>query len=43
VFVPNHYSGGWTVNFCHPQGKLIMIATLILAMVLALLKAISQH
>src|SRR5712691_1842451 len=43
VFVPKRYSGGWTVNFGHPLGKLVMIATLLLALVLAILKASSQH
>ena len=36
VFVPKRYIGGWPVNFGHPLGKLIMSATLILAVVLAL-------
>ena len=44
VFVPKRYIGGWTVNFGHPLGKLIMSATLILAVVLLLSKlALSQH
>lgn len=29
VFVPKRYSSGWTVNFGHSLGKLIMIATLL--------------
>jgi uncharacterized membrane protein len=41
VFVPKRYSGGWTVNVGHPLGKLIMIATLLLGVVLAILKALS--
>jgi uncharacterized membrane protein len=43
VFVPKRYSGGWTVNVGHPVGKLIMIATLLLLLVLGILKTLSQH
>ena len=37
VIVPKRYTGGYTVNFGHPVGKLIMIATLLLIVVLAIL------
>lgn len=43
VFVPKRYTSGYTVNFGHPLGKLIMIATVLLVLVLALLKALSHQ
>jgi uncharacterized membrane protein len=43
VIVPKRYTGGYTVNFGHPLGKLIMIGMLLLGVVLALLKVLSQH
>jgi uncharacterized membrane protein len=36
-FVPKRYGLGWTVNFGHPVGKLVLIGTLLLPLVLALL------
>ena len=43
VIVPKRYTGGYTVNFGHPVGKLIMFATLLLIVVLGVLKALSAH
>ena len=37
VFVPKRFGLGWTVNFGHPQGKLLLIGILLLPLVLALL------
>ncbi|HEX9133413.1 MAG TPA: DUF5808 domain-containing protein [Ktedonobacteraceae bacterium] len=37
AFVPKRYGLGWTVNFGHPQGKLFLIAMLLLPLVIALL------
>jgi uncharacterized membrane protein len=35
-FVPKRYGMGWTVNFGHPAGKLILIGILLLGLVLPL-------
>jgi uncharacterized membrane protein len=37
LFVPKRYGRGWTINFGHPQGKLVMIGTLLLPLVLLIL------
>ena len=37
VFVPKRFGLGWTLNFGHPQAKLVLIGTLLLPLVLALL------
>jgi uncharacterized membrane protein len=37
VFVPKRYGLGWTLNFGHPMGKLVLIGTLLLPLVLAIL------
>ena len=37
VFVPKRFGLGWTVNFGHPRGKLVMIGTLLLPLVLLIL------
>ena len=43
MFVPKRYSGEWTVNCGHLASKLIMIATLILALKLALPQSYLTH
>ena len=43
MFVPKRYSGGWIVNCGHLVGKLIMIATLMLALKLALHQRYLSH
>src|SRR5216684_4997141 len=40
VFVPKRYGLGWTVNFGHPRGKLFLIATLLLPLVLLILNVL---
>ena len=37
VFVPKRYGLGWTVNFGNPRGKLILIGTLLLPLVMLIL------
>jgi len=37
VFVPKRYGLGWTVNFGNPRGKLVLIGTLLLPLVLLIL------
>lgn len=37
VFVPKRYGLGWTVNFGNPRGKLVLIGTLLLPVVLLIL------
>jgi uncharacterized membrane protein len=37
VFVPKRYGLGWTVNFGRPLGKLFLIGTLLLPLVLLIL------
>jgi uncharacterized membrane protein len=37
LFVPKRYGMGWTINFGHPRGKLVLIGTLLVPLVLALL------
>ena|SRR5947209_18972466 len=39
-FVPKRYGFGWTVNFGHPVGKLILITILVLGLVLPLVVAL---
>jgi uncharacterized membrane protein len=39
-FVPKRYGLGWTVNFGHPVGKLVLIAMLLLGLVLPLVVAL---
>ena len=37
VFVPKRYGLGWTMNFGHPQARLVMIGILVVILVLSLL------
>ena len=37
MFVPKRYGLGWTVNFGHPWGKVFLIGTLLLPLVLLIL------
>lgn len=37
VFVPKRFGLGWTLNFGHPQARLVMIGMLVLILVLSLL------
>ena len=37
LFVPKRFGFGWTVNFGHPQGKLVLIAMLLLLLVFGVL------
>lgn len=37
LFVPKRYGLGWTMNFGHPQAKLVMIGMLVVFLVLTLL------
>lgn len=37
VFVPKRYGLGWTVNLGHPQGRLFMLVTLLLPLVILIL------
>ncbi len=37
VFVPKRYGFGWTVNFGNPRGKLFMIGTMLVPLVIVLL------
>jgi len=37
LFVPKRFGLGWTVNFGHPQGKLVLIGMLLLPLVLGIL------
>ncbi len=39
VFVPKRYGMGWTVNFGRPLGKVFLIGTLLLPLLLAILGA----
>ena len=43
VLVPKRYTGGYTVNLGHLVGKLIMIGTLLLVVLLAILKALPHQ
>ncbi len=36
LFVPKRFGLGWTLNFGHPQAKLVLIGTLLLLLVLVL-------
>jgi uncharacterized membrane protein len=40
VFVPKRYGLGWTVNFGNPVGKLVLIGTLLLPLVLLILNVL---
>jgi uncharacterized membrane protein len=40
VFVPKRYGLGWTVNFGNPRGKLFLIGTLLLPLVLVILNVL---
>lgn len=37
LFVPKRFGLGWTVNFGHPQGKLVLITMLVLLLVFGVL------
>lgn len=37
IFVPKRFGLGWTINFGRPQGKLLMIGTLLLPLVMLIL------
>ncbi len=37
VFIPKRFGIGWTMNFGNPRGKLVLIGTLLLPLVVALL------
>lgn len=37
LFVPKRFGFGWTLNFGHPQGKLILIAMVLMLLVLGIL------
>ena len=39
-FVPRRYGFGWTVNFGHPVGKLVLFAILLLGLVVPLVVAL---
>ena len=43
VFVPKRYGLGWTVNFGQPAGKLILIGTLLLPLVLLILTVLDHR
>jgi len=43
LFVEKRYSLGWTVNFGHPQARLILIGLLLVPLVLSLLPVLFQH
>jgi uncharacterized membrane protein len=37
LFVPKRFGLGWTLNFGHPQAKVVLIGTLVVVLVLAIL------
>lgn len=37
VFVPKRFGLGWTVNFGHPRGKLVLLGILLLPLVMLIL------
>lgn len=37
LFVPKRFGLGWTLNFGHPQARLVLIGTLVVILVLSLL------
>src|SRR5215469_18887024 len=37
LFVPKRFGLGWTLNFGHPQSKLVLIATLLLLLLFGVL------
>ena len=37
LFVPKRFGLGWTLNFGHPQAKMVLIATLLLPVVVGIL------
>ena len=37
LFVPKRYGLGWTLNFGHPQAKLVLIGSLVVILVLTIL------
>lgn len=39
-FVPKRYGFGWTVNFGHPMGKLVLFAIVLLGLILPLVVAL---
>lgn len=43
LFVEKRYGLGWTVNFGHPQARLILIGLLLVPLVLSLLPVLFQH
>lgn len=42
LFVPKRFGIGWTVNFGHPRGKMILVAALLLILVLVILGPITR-
>ncbi len=40
LFVPKRFGLGWTLNFGHPQARLVLIATLLLPLVVGILTAL---
>jgi uncharacterized membrane protein len=43
LFVEKRYGLGWTLNFGHPQAKLILVGLLLVPLVLSLLPVLFQH
>ncbi len=43
LFVEKRYGLGWTVNFGHPQARLILLGLLLVPLVLSLLPVLFQH
>jgi uncharacterized membrane protein len=43
LFVEKRYGLGWTLNFGHPQAKLVLIGVLVVPLVLSLLPVLFQH
>jgi uncharacterized membrane protein len=43
LFVEKRYGLGWTVNFGHPQAKLMLVGLLLVPLVLSLLPVLFQH
>ena len=40
VFVPKRFGMGWTVNFGNPKGKLVLLGTLLIPLVLLVLNVL---
>ena len=41
LFVPKRFGLGWTLNFGHPQAKLVLIGVLVVILVLSLLPVLT--